>query len=276
MFDLETEADVVQREALPWLIFEIKGELYAVNSTFVNYIMTMPDHVTKVPDMDKIHCGLIPFQDSYVSLLSMRTLFGLNTLPEEYEAFKAMIEDRKQDHLHWVSELKRCTYEDEPFTLATDPHQCAFGHWYDGFVSEVQSINSHMTKIDAPHKKLHQTAERIAQYQAQQHDHEKIHVNHVLDELENEIVPIMVKLLDETKDIFSSFYREMVIVLDDNQKKIGLVVDGVRSVDELEMLDGKMEAIPNRSHETYVTSVARLPNSDAMVFIMDGQQLVHS
>lgn len=275
MFGLERESQEIQEEVLPWLIFGIQEELYAVNSAYVEYITPLPETgLTKVPDMAKARYGLMPFQEGYVSLLSMRTLFGLSTLEDEYEMFKDMIEHRKQDHLDWVEELKRCTHEEEPFTLATDPHQCAFGRWYDSFVSEQPSINSHLAKIDDPHKRLHQTAGQIVQCCGTEKGLDPDCTQSILMELEQEIVPMVVGLLDETKEIFSSHYREMVIIIEEGQERIGLIVDSVRSVDQLDMVDDKLEAAQSIRHSEYISKVAKLSEADQVVFILDEHKLL--
>jgi chemoreceptor zinc-binding protein len=44
-----------------------------------------------------------------------------------------MIDERKNDHIHWVNEFERSIKNDEQINLNTDPHECAFGKWYDNF-----------------------------------------------------------------------------------------------------------------------------------------------
>lgn len=274
MWDFE-QGERNEEETLPWLIFRVGEELYAINSSYISYITTKPTMLTKVPDMHRACFGLMPYQGGYVTVVSLRTLFGMTTLEQEYKDFKKMIEERKQDHLHWVEELERSVRERSDFTLAVDPHQCAFGKWYDGFESDLNSVNSHLAKIDSPHKKLHQCAEKVMHCYAEDGNLDLPCAEGVLNGLEREIVPRIVKLLDETKEVFSSHFREMIVVLEDKNERIGLIVDEVLSVDALELMESNLNINQDVHLLTYMAGVAKCQQHDRMVYLLDGKQLIY-
>lgn len=274
MWDFE-QNEMNEEQMLPWLIFRIGEELYAINSSYISYITMKSDELTKVPDMNPACFGLMPYQGGYVTIISLRTLFGMVTLEQEYDKFQVMIEDRKQDHLHWVEELERSVREHSEFHLAVDPHQCAFGKWYDNFESEQLSVNNHLSKIDLPHKQLHQCAEKVMRCYSENGDLDWPCAEGVLEQLDKKIVPQIVKLLDETKEIFSNYFREMIIVLENKDERIGLIVDEVLSVDDLEMMESNLHINQDIRCSVYMTDVAKFHHNDQMVYLLDGEKLIH-
>ena len=62
--------------------------------------------------------------------------------------------------------------------------------------------------------------------------------NHILEDVKQNYMPAILKLLDETKDVFrSSVYKEMVLLLDGT--KWGIVVDEIISVENLTVIEQK-------------------------------------
>ena len=51
--------------------------------------------------------------------------------------------------------------ENGKFTLARDPHQCAFGKWFDNFKTDNIAVSEVLKKFDAPHKRIHALADEI-------------------------------------------------------------------------------------------------------------------
>ena len=41
--------------------------------------------------------------------------------------------EKEKDHHDWLNALEESIVDGVPFTKAKDPHQCAFGKWYDKF-----------------------------------------------------------------------------------------------------------------------------------------------
>lgn len=227
-----TSPSITEDAHFPWLQFRLKGQNYAINSRSIVNISTLPDDLCPMPNAPAYMQGYFYLRDRIVPLYDLRTLFGLCTLKDEYLNFTEMLEQRKQDHLHWTAELKNSIAENRSFSLTTDPHQCAFGKWYDSFTSDSDTINHHLRKIDEPHKNLHHAADDVMHCN-QEHENCKRSecLKNVLGRLENEYVPKIVGLLDEAKEIFQSSYREMVVVIERDDVLLGLMVDEVLSVE---------------------------------------------
>ena len=77
----------------------------------------------------------------------------------------------EEDHCRWLQELEACVEERREFRLATDPHKCKFGQWYDKLLGNppglAQLTNSDLNltslfeQLDQPHKLIHAVAQRV-------------------------------------------------------------------------------------------------------------------
>lgn len=224
--------------AHPWVIFKLAEQQYAVFSETVSNISMLPEEITPVPDAPEYMRGIVHQRGEVIPLLDLRRLFSMPSLEKEYEDFCAMLEARKKDHVHWVHTLEESADKEEKFLLATDPHQCAFGKWYDQFKTDNQSVNFHMRKIDEPHRKLHETAAEIDECNKNHSDCEReICVKTKLHKAANEYMPQILDLIDQAKEIFRGSYRDMMIVLERNDQnihqRIGIVVDEIVGVEPI-------------------------------------------
>lgn len=258
----------------PSIVFKIKDGLYSINSKYVITIMQLIDYEA-VPESSPAIMGIMPFRGGVISLIDLRTVFGMVSLKQEYEEFAGMLEMRKQDHIHWVKTLESSVNTGEPFTLATDPHQCAFGKWYDNYTSDKQSINFLLRKIDEPHRKLHEAAHEVQEC-SQECDHcqraECLKI--VLERVEKEYMTQVLHLLDEAKEEFMISYREMILVLkDDENREIGIVVDEVLGVEDLDVLDDE-RSFDQFASAQYVYGVKKSCKIPGLILELDGQKLL--
>ncbi len=76
-------------------------------------------------------------------------------------AFKDFMSQKYIDHLHWLNALNKHVYEGKKFDMALDPTKCDFGKWYYNVkVTDTEEMGI-FKAIEEPHKKLHESAERI-------------------------------------------------------------------------------------------------------------------
>lgn len=220
---------------LPWLIFTLNEQAYAVNSKYVNGIEMKPGNITPLPDAPDIYCGLVERRGEVYPLLNMRKAFHFSSIEEEAEVFGKMIDQRKSDHIRWIETFERCYTAKEKFELAVDPHKCAFGKWYDQFIKGTHPMTFHIKKIEEPHRLLHETAAHILS--AVNCGDDKT-AEALFKKLKNEYYPRVISILNDIKSMYGSTYRETVVVLADEHQKLGLLVDEVLAVDKVEPVIG--------------------------------------
>lgn len=259
----------------PWLIFKLNDGQFTVNSKHIVSIIQLTDEVTVVPHEHDFVKGLITFRGAPIKLIDTRTLLGIHSTFEEYEEFKSMLDQRKQDHINWVNELIRCANENDTFKLATDPHKCAFGKWYDTFESDVVSINFHMSKIEEPHRLLHETALQVMQCQRQCETCERDECLKItLEKAKDVYMPEILDLLEEAKHVFHDHFKEMIVVVEFEGFHFGIIVDEVLSVEELVFLSTK-------DHETavlktqFVSEIAKTQKASDLILLLDLAEILH-
>lgn len=231
------ELSVLEENNL-FIIFKSNKGIFCVDSKQISTIIPLPDFQT-VPGARPFVTGMFMHRNSVIEMFDLRSAFHIPTLNEEYESFSQMIDNRKQDHINWVVALERSLTTGEKFTLATDPHKCAFGKWYDQYPFGDDEASRNLKKVEEPHKRLHEAAGKMKEC-AQNCDtceRDKC-LKEILREAKEECMPVIIGLLDETKESFrSTVYHEMVLILEDLE--MGIVVDEVMSVEKLTDVEGQ-------------------------------------
>lgn len=258
----------------PWLVFKIGHNLYTVNSKIITSIVMLPEHITKVPNVPEYILGLIHLRGNVIPLVDLRSLFNMKTVRKEYSDFIEMIDARKQDHIHWVEELERSIENDQDFKLTTDPHKCTFGKWYDSFSSDIEAVNFHLRKLDEPHKKIHKAAEDVKNCSKDCDNCEReVCLKNIMNETKEVNMPLMLKLLDDVKDIFALNYKEMVIVLENSNSLMGIMVDEVLSVEDINSFE-ETDEIMKVYRDKYVKGVAKSKKSEEILLILDDEKIM--
>lgn len=271
----EEMMEQIQESEFPWLVFKIKDKLYTVNSKTITSIIMLPDVITKVPNLPDYMTGLIHLRGSVVPLVDLRKLFGLKSVQEEYEDFKLMIDKRKQEHIDWVNEFEHNIENNEEFNLNSNPHECAFGKWYDNFKSDYEAVNFHLNKIDEPHKKIHAAVDeaKSCSHNCEDCSREKC-LRDILQETKEKNMPYLISLLDEVKDILSMQFKQMIIVLENENTHIGIIVDEVLSVENLKPFDTN-DDMDKMCKDKYVCGIAKSEKNNNIMLILDESKIMN-
>lgn len=257
-------------EDMLWVLVKLKESVYAIDSSHVEAIFQLDEPVTMtVKNDNEAYIGVIKFRGSILPLVDLRCLIGMESFTKEEKAFDDMLEQRKGDHIRWVNELKRCVEADEEFKLATDPHKCAFGKWYDSYEPISQVVSFHLNKIDEPHKKLHASA--LETFACPRHCDSCTREECMQVSLKNGAEQYMhqvVALLEEAKQVFKESYRRMVVVISNKELTYGLIIDEVLSVENL------VNIVPNTnlgasSSTSAVTHIATKKNDDDLIMVLN-------
>lgn len=271
-FSSDSQEQVAQ--VFPWLLFTLGKRNFAVNSSIITSIAVLPDDITPIPESPDYIDGIITLRGDVIPLIELRLLFSMSSLVSEFKQFNANLDVRKQDHINWVKELEKCVETGTEFKLATDPHRCKFGIWYDNYSDENYEIMNHLRKIDAPHKALHATAESVLQC-TQDHDNcsRKICLKEDLNRAKTELVPQIIQLIDEAKKIFKENFKKMMITLAIDGVNLGIVVDTVCSVEELSDLCEK-ESLQSVYKTKYISGIAKSDKIDGLIGLLNADCLV--
>lgn len=265
----------IEQTIYPYILFKIRDGFYSVNSKYIETILQMPTF-EPIPDSSPNITGVFMHRDKSIQLLDLRGALGFPTLKKEYAKFSNMIDQRKQDHINWVNELERCIEKNEPFKLATDPHKCAFGKWYDNFEIDNTGVLFQLHKIEEPHKKLHEAAQSFASCERECAKCTRPEcLKTTMENAKNIYMPQILNLLDETKKIFkSTVYREMILIIQ-GECRIGLVVDDVLSVEDLTSY-GDITSLHKFNASPLLTNIQKSSKIEDTVLEVDIPRLLES
>ena len=267
------EAMLIEKSSFPDVVVRIEKQKYAINSRYISSIINMQDY-KPIPGVAKSILGVMNFRGKAVPLLDMRILFDLPTIKQEYEAFQSMIDTRKEDHIKWVEKLEESIDTGRKFTLATDPHQCAFGMWFYHFDTDSVAVKHHLNKIEEPHRKLHELALDLERCkEADTEEKRQDCLDHVGKTAREKYMTDIIELLDETKEVFQSLYTEMLLVLEAGGKQIAIVIDEVLSVEDLVQVNYDQY---NFQYLDYICGVKQQKNAQELILELDDEKLLGS
>ncbi len=259
---------MVNESQYPHIVFDVAGNLFSVNSLYNAGIVQLGDYTRNHTSKGAAR-GMMRYWDRTITLFDLRSALGLGSLEEEYEQFCQMIDARKDDHERWVAALEKTARERAPFTLSTDPHNCALGKWRDAFQTDIDEVNFQLSQLDTPHAALHKAAGEILALQKQGNTVEvEKAVHEIYEHVHDVFMPAVLSMLDELKQVFrSSVFREMVLVLKE-PANVGIIVENIRSVEYLtDLCDATL--LRKFSKYNYITAIMRGERSDDLIANID-------
>lgn len=216
--------------AMPWLIVRLKSRTFALPTQEVRELVIKP-HITVLPETRAGVLGVINIRGRVLPVIDLRTRLGMNPASEENESFRALMDQRRQDHVNWLHELENSTRERREFKLATDPHQCAFGRWYDNYKPENVWIGALLRRFGSPHQEIHRTAVQVLALRREGQFDEAMAF---IESVRGGVLAEMIKLFESLQELIRESYQQIVVVLETEQHTFGVSVDEAVAVEKFE------------------------------------------
>jgi chemotaxis signal transduction protein len=145
-----------------FVVFHLGDERYAVSCALVEGLVR-PDRIHSVPRAPEWVAGVARLRGRELPVLDLRARLGYRSADTDVHEFHEMMGAREQDHRTWLATLEQCVAEGREFTLATDPHRCKFGLWYDHI--RTRRLSGRMRRVldrfDEPHGAVHGVASTV-------------------------------------------------------------------------------------------------------------------
>ncbi|MFH1035838.1 MAG: chemotaxis protein CheW [Pseudomonadota bacterium] len=254
-----------------WIIFRLQQQFFGLPVAITHEMLVVPE-VTPVPKAPPYVRGMINLRGRVMPLIDLRTRLGLPSALDEKEKLIHMLEEREEDHKNWLVELETSVRERRKFRLTTDPHQCAFGKWYDGFQTDDLRLAGQLIKFDFPHRRVHAVGEEVADLAAKKdYDGAMALIGHTRDT----VLAKLVALFGEVRETVRKSHTEIAVVVEDQGRVLALTVDAVDSVETLE--PGSAEAMTGSYGDlkvNLISQIGRRQEGGAMVLLMDVGQLM--
>ena len=166
-----------------------------------------------------------------VPVIDLRQRLGMTSAFRETETFCALMDQRRGDHVNWLNELEASARERREFKLATDPHQCAFGRWYDSYQPEDVWIGALLGHFAEPHRRIHSTAGELAALQSQENWEG---ARELIEITRSGVLTKMIELFANLQELIRESRQEIAVVLETDHRTLAVSVDEAVAVEKFE------------------------------------------
>jgi len=252
----------------PWVVFSLKKTKCAINACDVESMVAMP-RVTDVPQAPDYVRGVVNLRGKVMPVVDLRARLGMSSFLQDIDDFCAMMDQREEDHKNWLRELEASVRERREFTLAVDPHQCAFGRWFDHYQPETHLLEMLMQKFKAPHARIHAIATKVKALEAEG----KIEQAHrIIEQCRDNELSVMIRLFAEIRKAYVESSREICLVFTSGSRHVAVAVDSIESVERL--ADESFKELPAVLHgegdrHDVVFSTGKRRKRDELVLLLD-------
>lgn len=249
---------------LPWLIFTLGGNAYAVNSKYVNGIEMRPDRITPLPKAPDVYCGMVERRGEVYPLLNMRKVFGFKALDDELGEFKKLVEDKIAEEKAWFNSVMSQFESGGNIHIAKAQNGNKFFEKMSEYGSEV---SAKLTAVKRAYGELSKTLNEAAAAESPKERDE------LLNKARTESFRQVLKSLDGVVKAHENSFREIVVVLNDGEQMLGLLVDQVLAVDKIRSVTGS-ERMKVLMQSDYFEGVARNDRVDLEILVINEDELL--
>lgn len=246
---------------LPWLIFTLSGNAYAVNSKYVNGIEMKSDRITPLPQAPDVYCGMVERRGEVYPLLNMRKVFGFKSLDDELAEFRKLVEDKIAEEKAWFKGIM--SQLENGGSVHTTQNN-------NKFFEKLAEYNSAVTaKLEKAKRAYGVLSGILNEISAAEPDEKEVLMNRA----RNEGFKQVLIALDGIVKAQENSFREIVVVLNDGEQMLGLLVDQVLAVDKIRAVTGS-EKMRVLMQSKYFEGVARNDRVDLEILVINEEELL--
>jgi len=193
---------------------------------FVREMIVLPEIKELCGTQDYVP-GVITLRGEAIPVVDLRMRLGMGDILDENRAVIDTLKQCEQDHLNWIDELEASVREDRPFTLSTDPEQCAFGQWMGAFIPKTRELEHLLHGFDAPHASIHGVATAVTRLVSHGD------VNGALGVIEGTRTTELRFMVEQFKRVFALLSQkpwQIAAVIEVKGEQVGVIVDEVASL----------------------------------------------
>ena len=145
---------------LPWVIFEIRKQAYAISTRLVTGIMQVPNviHVANAPEL---FLGASNVRGDVIPVLDTRKLLGCPSANKEAEETVRLLGEKKEELDRWIGLLRRSVEGSRRFPLPMEPNTSGFGKWYYEYLRKGSGAAGELKSVQEPLIEMHSYAKKV-------------------------------------------------------------------------------------------------------------------
>jgi chemotaxis signal transduction protein len=206
------------------LLIMLGGRCFGLPLSDVSHICDIPPNFASYGSKVEDH---FVYQGNPLTYVSLWNLLGLKSEYAEYEEMQAMLSQRRQDHIDWMSALEDAIRNNTTFLKARNPRECAFGKWYYSYHTKILRLKLVIRYFERPHAEIHQLADRLLGLVETGQNSDALHL---LQESKNTTLAELLDLFDSTLELVAALQRRIVIIAVDGDDACALGADGVHDI----------------------------------------------
>lgn len=251
----------VNTSHLPWLIFTLGGNAYAVNSSFVNGIEMKSEKITPLPNAADVYCGMVERRGEVYPLLNMRKIFGFKSLDDELSEFKKLIDDKIAEEKAWFGKILSQLESGESVHIINQNNN----KFFDRLLEYGGALTA---KIDKAKKAFYELSGALSKAAEASPAKREPFLNAAKDAFKQ-----VLTALDGIAKAQENSFREIDVVISDGSQMMGLLVDQVLAVDKIRSVVGS-ERMRVLMQSKYFEGVARNDRVDLEILVVNEEELM--
>lgn len=247
---------------LPWIIFELKQQLFAISTAMVTGLSQLPP-ITTVPNAPPMFLGVTNSRGNVVPTLDLKKLLNIGDGKAEREAALKLLERKREGTEEYINELARCIRNKDEFCVSN--HLELLG---GSFSRELKSgsgdVAGLLTEVEGLEKEMIEKATSARDNSVKLRDAEGCGRR------------LLKSIIQAEEKLSDSSYR-MVVYLSNVPGSVDaclcFVVDSVKAVDQLELIEEKSGS-RCLFMSGYICGVAHNERFKGEILITDDKEIV--
>ncbi|MFY9329311.1 MAG: CZB domain-containing protein [Georgfuchsia sp.] len=216
----DKQVTIVSDDNLQVLLFKLGTRSFGVPLEHVRYVARMPsDFASSGPEAE----GHFVFEGNPLTYVSLWDELGMKSEYIEYEEMQAMLPQRLQDHIDWMSALENSIQTGTAFAKARSPRECAFGKWFYAYHPIDRRLSLLLRQFESPHAMIHGLADRLLGM-------ERGDAMRAFEEAKNTTLATLLRLFDDAQKLIVELQRRIAIIVINGADTCAIGADSVRDI----------------------------------------------
>lgn len=258
-FRKQPTAAATDRGTQEFVLIQVGSRCFGIPLAQVRYVAPIPSGFSSA---GRGAADYFVFEGEPLSYFSLWDLLGFQSVYAEYEEMQAMLPQRRQDHLDWMSALESSLRTGAAFAKARDPHQCAFGKWFYGYQPKDRRLSLLLGQFEHPHAMIHALADQLLEMQEAGQGGAALAA---FDEAGKTTLATLLALFDRAQKLVVELHRQIAVIVAEGDRSCALGADKIRDIVEIPR---------DRIRQDHQQGIALGGRATAGLIILDDQSVV--
>jgi len=207
-----------------YIVFSVGTNLYAIDVTFVERIVQIPN-VTPVVNAHSFIDGMMVYENKTTKILNFRKAVGMDSQEDELaDLFNAI----KEEHYIWVETLKEAVIRGGAFPLSTDSDRSLLGKWLAGYSSHDPQVILLLKGLIALHTRLYEAGQEALTVSQTEPAKGGEMISTGIEPIASEITDQINTMIHKIDDLAK--YQQKLVIYHGREDLIALKVDAIEDI----------------------------------------------